>query len=76
MIGDKIVAVGLLTKRDVELLGLTFDRLWPAEDAACFSELLQTIDEADRTNNSNKAGSIGLSLDHLTDRRRPNDSGG
>ena len=44
----RIVAVGLLTGRDVELLGPTFDRLWPVEETPCFSQLLQAIDEADR----------------------------
>ena len=48
MASDGIVAVGLLTRRDVELLGPTFDRLWPLEDTPCFSQLLQAIDEADR----------------------------
>ncbi|HEX6602518.1 MAG TPA: hypothetical protein VF030_07720 [Solirubrobacterales bacterium] len=47
---DRIVAVGLLTRRDLKLLGPTFDRLWPveefqAEDA--FQGLLRAIDEAD-----------------------------
>lgn len=44
----KIVAVGLLSREDLDLLGPTFDRLWPVEDAPCFSQLLQAIDEADR----------------------------
>jgi hypothetical protein len=44
----RIIAVGLLTERDVDLLGPTFDRLWPVEDTPCFSELLQAIDDADR----------------------------
>jgi len=45
---ERIVAVGLLTKNDLRLLGPTFDRLWPVEDTPCFSGLLQAIDEADR----------------------------
>jgi hypothetical protein len=45
---DRIVAVGLLTRRDLNLLGPTFDRVWPVEDAPSFSELLRAIDEADR----------------------------
>lgn len=45
---DRIVAVGLLTKHDLTLLGPTFDRTWPVEDAPMFSELLRAIDEADR----------------------------
>jgi hypothetical protein len=44
---DRIVAVGLLTRRDLELLGPTFERAWPVEDAPAFGELLRAIDEAD-----------------------------
>ena len=44
---DRIVAVGLLTQRDVGLLGATFDRLWPVEQAPHFHELLDAIDRAD-----------------------------
>jgi hypothetical protein len=47
MTSERVVAVGLLTKNDVRLLSTTFDRLWPVEDAPCFSALLQAIDEAD-----------------------------
>ena len=45
---ERIVAVGLLTSRDLELLGPTFDRIWPVEEAPHFTELLRAIDEADR----------------------------
>ena len=45
---DQIVAVGLLTRNDVRLLGPSFDRLWPVEDAPHFRGLLDAIDEADR----------------------------
>ena len=45
---DRIIAVGLLTERDVTLLGPTFDRLWPVEDAPGFDDLLEAIDDADR----------------------------
>ena len=45
---DRIVAVGLLTKRDLNLLGPTFDRVWPVEEAPSFNELLRAIDDADR----------------------------
>ena len=44
---DRIVAVGLLTRRDLSLLGPTFDRLWPVDDVPCFADLLRAIDEAD-----------------------------
>ena len=44
---ERIVAVGLLTQRDLNVLGPTFDRIWPVEEAPSFSALLQAIDEAD-----------------------------
>jgi hypothetical protein len=44
---ERIVAVGLLTRNDLHLLGPTFDRAWPVEEAPAFSELLRAIDEAD-----------------------------
>jgi hypothetical protein len=46
---ERIIAIGLLTKHDLTLLGPTFDRVWPVEEAPRFSELLSAIDEADRT---------------------------
>jgi hypothetical protein len=45
---ERIVAVGLLTQREVELLGNGFSRLWPVDDTPCFQDLLQAIDEADQ----------------------------
>lgn len=45
---ERIVAVGLLTQRDLKLLGPTFERVWPVEEAPSFGELLHAIDEADR----------------------------
>lgn len=45
---ERIVAVGLLTQREVELLGHGFSRLWPVDESPCFTELLKAIDEADR----------------------------
>jgi hypothetical protein len=49
---ERIVAVGLLTRRELNVLGPTFDRVWPVEEAPSFSELLRAIDEADRHLNS------------------------
>ena len=46
---ERIVAIGLLTQRDVRLLGPTFDRLWPVEEAPPFGELLRAIDDADES---------------------------
>ena len=45
---ERIVAVGLLTQRELNLLGPTFERAWPVEEAPAFSELLRAIDDADR----------------------------
>jgi hypothetical protein len=45
---ERIIAVGLLTAGDVELLGPTFSRLWPVDETPCFSGMLRAIDEADR----------------------------
>ncbi|MEP6983504.1 MAG: hypothetical protein ABI853_07655 [Sphingomicrobium sp.] len=45
---ERIVAIGLLTKRDLSLLGPTFDRAWPVEKTLSFNELLRAIDDADR----------------------------
>lgn len=44
---ERIVGVGLLTSPDLALLGAAFDRLWPVEEAPCFSRLLRAIDTAD-----------------------------
>ena len=48
MAKERIVAIGLLTERDVEALGSNFARLWPVDETPCFSQLLLAIDEADR----------------------------
>ena len=45
---ERIVAVGLLTRNDVRLLGPSFERLWPVEEAPHFRGLLAAIDQADR----------------------------
>ena len=48
MAEERIVAIGLLTQREVELLGHGFSRLWPVDETPCFTELIKAIDEADR----------------------------
>ena len=48
MLPERIVAVGLLTQRELNLLGPSFERAWPVEEAPVFSELLRAIDDADR----------------------------
>jgi hypothetical protein len=45
---ERIVAVGLLTRHELQRLGPAFDRAWPVEEAPSFNELLRAIDEADR----------------------------
>jgi len=44
---EGIVAVGLLTKNDVDVLGPSFTRLWPVDETPTFSGLLRAIDEAE-----------------------------
>ena len=48
MANERIVAIGLLTQRELEMLGSGFQRVWPVDETPCFSQLLQAIDEADR----------------------------
>jgi len=38
---ERIVAVGLLTQRELSLLGPTFERVWPVEEAPHFNEMLR-----------------------------------
>lgn len=45
---NRIVAVGLLTQRDLDTLGAGFTRLYPVDHTPCFGELLRAIDNADR----------------------------
>ena len=45
---DRIVAIGLLTRRELDLLGPAFDRAWPVEESRDFNALLRAIDDADR----------------------------
>jgi hypothetical protein len=45
---QRIIAVGLLTERELKLLGEGFTRAWPIDNTPCFGGLLQAIDEADR----------------------------
>lgn len=48
MSSDRIVAVGLLSERDLMVLGGDLAKIWPVHEAPCFEELLQAIDEAER----------------------------
>lgn len=53
---DRIVAVGLLTRRDLDVLGPSFSRAWPVEDVPQFSDLLRAIDRADEDLNRSRGG--------------------
>lgn len=44
---DQIVAIGLLTQRELEMFGSSLAKVWPLDDAPCFAELLEAIDAAD-----------------------------
>ncbi len=46
--GERIVAVGLLSQRDLDNLGGAFTRLYRIEETPCFGELLHANDVADR----------------------------
>jgi hypothetical protein len=46
--GVRIVAIGLLTGRDLEVLGQGFKRVFPLDGSTDFSKLLDAIDEAER----------------------------
>jgi hypothetical protein len=44
----RIVALALLTRPELELLGPSFTRAYPIDETPCFGELLEAIDSADR----------------------------
>ncbi|KRC80072.1 hypothetical protein [Sphingomonas sp. Root241] len=54
---EHIIAVGLLTDRDLERLGSGFKRCFPVSDDGKFEDLLRAIDEADA------AGALRASLE-------------
>jgi hypothetical protein len=45
---EGVVAVGLLTRNDLDVLGPSFTRVWPVEETPCFDGLLSAIDNAER----------------------------
>ena len=45
---DRIVAIGLLTQRDVFALGHDLSRVYPIDEMPCFGSPLGAIDDADR----------------------------
>ncbi len=44
----QIVAIALLTGEELTLLGSSFSRAYPVNDAPCLGGLLAAIDDADR----------------------------
>ena len=48
MRSDEYVAVGLLTRRDLDVLGSGFRRAYPLNDSTDFAEILRRIDEVDQ----------------------------
>ncbi|MEH3106607.1 MAG: hypothetical protein PGN09_04780 [Sphingomonas fennica] len=52
---DRVVAVGLLTQADLDVLGQGFRRAYPVGEDTDFSMLLAAIDEADRRSRANAA---------------------
>lgn len=48
MTEHRIVAVGLLTQPELDLLGRSFTRVWPVDEAPHFEDLIEAIDRADR----------------------------
>lgn len=45
---NRVVAVGLLTRREVTELGTQLSRLYPVKDDSKFADLIEAIDAADR----------------------------
>ena len=45
---DGVVAIGLLTQRDLDVLGTGFRRAIPLDGPGDFADLLARIDEAER----------------------------
>jgi len=44
---ERIVAIGLLTQKELSSLGPAFDRAWPIDRAPAFPDLIRAIDEAE-----------------------------
>lgn len=59
MADDRIVAVGLLSAQDLEVLGRGFRRAIPVEDVDQFDALIRAIDEADQRHRSAQERSNG-----------------
>ena len=56
---DRFVAVGLLTRRDLDVLGSGFRRAFPLNDSTDFTYLLTQIDQAEGRRFSAPSGLTG-----------------
>ncbi|MBA2921047.1 hypothetical protein GON01_03435 [Sphingomonas sp. MAH-20] len=54
---ERIVAIGLLTEQDLDILGTGFRRAFRIDDTPCFDELLAAIDAAEKQAEEMRAGS-------------------
>ena len=57
---DRVVAVGLLTARDLEVLGQGFTRLFPVDSDDVFSDLLIQLGQIERQQQSNTTSRVPL----------------
>ena len=48
MSDEQIVAVGLLTQTNLDMLKGSLKKVFPISESPCFDGLLQALDEADR----------------------------
>jgi len=46
VVDEPIVAIGLLTERQMRMLGPAHSYVWPVAEASCAAELLEAIDQA------------------------------
>ena len=51
---ERIVAVGLLTQKNLDCLANSFERCWPVDETPCFLQLLGAIDQAGRMMRENR----------------------
>ena len=52
---SRFVAIGLLTQRDLDVLGSGFHRAFPLDDRHVFDDLLRAIDAAESEANRERA---------------------
>ena len=60
---DRIVAVGLLTQRDLDVLGTGFHRLFPVTEDDAFAELVEKLNKIDSVERSSDQSRNGGNFD-------------